>query len=79
MARQRLEKKRVKGIEPSPKAWEAFILPLNYTRVAALKVAGTFARVKTDEWIEDRTLLMSGLRLPFGRTESQFDVAGLAS
>ncbi len=26
------EKKRVKGIEPSPKAWEAFILPLNYTR-----------------------------------------------
>ena len=27
------EKKRVKGIEPSPKAWEAFVLPLNYTRV----------------------------------------------
>ena len=26
------KKKRVKGIEPSPKAWEAFILPLNYTR-----------------------------------------------
>lgn len=26
------EKKRVKGIEPSPKAWEAFVLPLNYTR-----------------------------------------------
>ena len=25
--------KRVKGIEPSPKAWEAFVLPLNYTRV----------------------------------------------
>ena len=24
---------RVKGIEPSPKAWEAFILPLNYTRI----------------------------------------------
>ena len=23
---------RVKGIEPSPKAWEAFVLPLNYTR-----------------------------------------------
>ena len=23
---------RVKGIEPSSKAWEAFILPLNYTR-----------------------------------------------
>jgi hypothetical protein len=27
---RRLE--RVKGIEPSPKAWEAFVLPLNYTR-----------------------------------------------
>ena len=26
------KKKRVKGIEPSPKAWEAFVLPLNYTR-----------------------------------------------
>ncbi len=24
---------RVKGIEPSPKAWEAFVLPLNYTRL----------------------------------------------
>jgi hypothetical protein len=26
---------RVKGIEPSSKAWEAFVLPLNYTRVLA--------------------------------------------
>jgi hypothetical protein len=24
---------RVKGIEPSPQAWEAGVLPLNYTRV----------------------------------------------
>lgn len=24
---------RVKGIEPSPQAWEAGILPLNYTRI----------------------------------------------
>ena len=24
---------RVKGIEPSPTAWEAFVLPLNYTRI----------------------------------------------
>ena len=24
---------RVKGIEPSSKAWEAAILPLNYTRM----------------------------------------------
>lgn len=24
---------RMEGIEPSPKAWEAFVLPLNYTRI----------------------------------------------
>ena len=29
-----LEKlERVEGIEPSTKAWEAFVLPLNYTRI----------------------------------------------
>ena len=26
--------KRVAGIEPATKAWEAFVLPLNYTRMA---------------------------------------------
>ncbi len=26
---------RVKGIEPSYAAWEAAVLPLNYTRIAA--------------------------------------------
>ncbi len=26
---------RVKGIEPSPQAWEAGVLPLNYTRTPA--------------------------------------------
>lgn len=26
------EMERVEGIEPSTKAWEAFVLPLNYTR-----------------------------------------------
>jgi hypothetical protein len=25
---------RVKGIEPSPQAWEAGVLPLNYTRMS---------------------------------------------
>jgi hypothetical protein len=29
---------RVKGIEPSPKAWEAFVLPLNYTRTATVEL-----------------------------------------
>ena len=29
---------RVKGIEPSSKAWEAFVLPLNYTRVCKLLI-----------------------------------------
>jgi hypothetical protein len=27
---------RVKGIEPSYEAWEAAVLPLNYTRVGGL-------------------------------------------
>ena len=27
---------RVKGIEPSRSAWEAEVLPLNYTRMAGL-------------------------------------------
>ena len=27
----------MKGIEPSPKAWEAFVLPLNYTRICWLR------------------------------------------
>lgn len=31
-----MPEKRVKGIEPSPKAWEAFVLPLNYTRRTVL-------------------------------------------
>ena len=29
---------RVKGIEPSSKAWEAAVLPLNYTRIPWLIV-----------------------------------------
>ena len=35
---------RVKGIEPSYAAWEAAVLPLNYTRIARHRaVAGLFA------------------------------------
>ncbi len=29
-----IDLERVKGIEPSYEAWEAAVLPLNYTRVA---------------------------------------------
>src|SRR6267154_3289921 len=32
--RASLSLERVEGIEPSSKAWEAFVLPLNYTRVS---------------------------------------------
>lgn len=35
---------RVEGIEPSTKAWEAFVLPLNYTRVCA----GLFTRTLSE-------------------------------
>ena len=31
---------RVKGIEPSYEAWEAAVLPLNYTRI--LQIVGFF-------------------------------------
>jgi hypothetical protein len=34
---------RVKGIEPSYAAWEAAVLPLNYTRVGAVFTAQTDA------------------------------------
>ena len=33
----------MKGIEPSSKAWEAFVLPLNYTRLASPVLTGTTA------------------------------------
>ena len=29
---------RVEGIEPSTKAWEAFVLPLNYTRITSISL-----------------------------------------
>ena len=33
---QRIDRERVKGIEPSQPAWKAGALPLSYTRVADL-------------------------------------------
>ena len=38
--------KRVRGIEPPLKAWEAFVLPLNHTRKAVAKLAITPTVVK---------------------------------
>jgi hypothetical protein len=32
---------RVKGIEPSSRAWEAFVLPLNYTRMTTFYAGST--------------------------------------
>ena len=42
---------RVKGIEPSYAAWEAAVLPLNYTRAGAL-----FTRVACDREGADRLM-----------------------
>lgn len=36
---------RVEGIEPSTKAWEAFVLPLNYTRSERLTLYQMFAAI----------------------------------
>ncbi len=38
------EMERVKGIEPSPQAWEAHVLPLNYTRSMRLCVSAPVDR-----------------------------------
>ena len=35
LERNRLRLERVMGIEPTPEAWEAAVLPLNYTRSGA--------------------------------------------
>ena len=39
------EVERVEGIEPSSKAWEAFVLPLNYTRSERLTLYQMFAGI----------------------------------
>ena len=41
-------KKRVRGIEPPSKAWEAFILPLNHTRKTATKLHASLPTVKQE-------------------------------
>ena len=41
--------KRVRGIEPPLKAWEAFVLPLNHTRETAVKLPATCSVVKQRE------------------------------
>jgi hypothetical protein len=46
VVQQGLPTKRVKGIEPSPKAWEAFVLPLNYTRRTASSIRAGLHEVK---------------------------------
>ncbi len=42
-------KKRVRGIEPPSKAWEAFILPLNHTRKMARKLHVSLTTVKQQQ------------------------------
>ncbi len=39
---------RVKGIEPSYAAWEAAVLPLNYTRVLASHLTVTKRKIEID-------------------------------
>ncbi len=46
--------KRVRGIEPPSKAWEAFILPLNHTRKTTGKLHALSATVKQEQiWTRD--------------------------
>ena len=43
-----MELERVKGIEPSYAAWEAAVLPLNYTRVVALHFTAIDRHIESD-------------------------------
>jgi hypothetical protein len=45
---------RVMGIEPTLAAWEAAVLPLNYTRARAdlMRVAFAFATARSEEGVE---------------------------
>lgn len=42
---------RVKGIEPSYEAWEAAVLPLNYTRSGVVPRRKTRAEAKIIAWV----------------------------
>ena len=42
---------RVKGIEPSYEAWEAAVLPLNYTRSGVVPRHKTGAEAKIIAWV----------------------------
>ena len=46
---------RVKGIEPSYAAWEAAVLPLNYTRITAL-IIDRISSTKTINAINDAAI-----------------------
>jgi hypothetical protein len=43
--------KRVKGIEPSCRAWEARVLPLNYTRVGKSPKTSLAGEAPEGKWI----------------------------
>ena len=46
---RKLDVERVKGIEPSYAAWEAAVLPLNYTRARAVVYRGVMDRVTAED------------------------------
>ena len=43
-----MKMERVNGIEPSYAAWEAAVLPLNYTRVIASHLTVTRRQIESD-------------------------------
>jgi hypothetical protein len=49
-----LEMERVTGIEPAYFAWEANVLPLNYTRPAVMLHTGVFAVVRQTRYRKHR-------------------------
>ena len=59
-----LRLERVRGIEPPSKAWEAFVLPLNYTRRSDVSIG-------TMEWFHGYTVSVRR-RQGLGRSMTAF-------
>ena len=67
---------RVLGIEPTLFAWEAEVLPLNYTRVGAH--SKSYTRPVQEKRSIRRAVFMQGLSVPIGSGNELEVVVGVA-
>lgn len=64
------------GIEPTPEAWEASVLPLNYTRAAAILAAPSLAVKPIAILISPMNIQLNGQTLPTQRSRSLAELIG---